>query len=66
MWREYFGNFFNEDSESSFIELDISSGNLNRQFVCWIQESDIKDALKRMKGGKLFNFIFRSNKMSDE
>jgi hypothetical protein len=56
-----------------------------------IQESDIKDALKRMKGGKamgpdgipievwrslgavaivwlpkLFNLIFRSNKMPDE
>jgi hypothetical protein len=46
-----------------------------------IQESEVKDVLKRMKGGKtmdpdgipikvwltkLFNLIFRSNKMSDE
>jgi hypothetical protein len=73
------------------IELDISSDDLNRQFVRRIQEFEIKDALKRMKGGKtmgldgipievwrslgdvaivwltkLFNLIFRSNKMPDE
>jgi hypothetical protein len=59
--------------------------------VCRIKESDVKDALKRLKGGKvmgpdeipievwrsfgnvaivwltkLFNLIFRSNKMPDE
>jgi hypothetical protein len=34
------------------IELDISSDNLNRHFVRRIQESEVKDALKRMKGGK--------------
>jgi hypothetical protein len=33
-------------------ELDISSDDLNRQFVRRIQESEVKDALKRMKGGK--------------
>jgi hypothetical protein len=37
---------------SSSIELDVSSDDLNRQFVCTIQESEVKDALKRMKGGK--------------
>jgi hypothetical protein len=51
-WREYFDKLFNEDNGSSSIELDISSDNLNRQFVCRIQESEVKDALKRMKGGK--------------
>jgi cytoplasmic iron level regulating protein YaaA (DUF328/UPF0246 family) len=51
-WREYFDKLFNEDSESSSIELDISSGDLNRQFVRRIQESEVKNALKRMKGGK--------------
>ena len=90
-WREYFDKLFNEDSGSSSIELDISSNGLNRQFVRRIQESEVKDALKRMKGGKamgpdgipievwrsfgdvaivwltkLFNLIFRSNKMPDE
>jgi hypothetical protein len=90
-WREYFGKLFNEDSGSSSIELDISSDDLNRQFVRRIQEYEVKDALKRMKGGKamgpnmipievwmtlgdvaiiwltkLFNLIFRSNKMLDE
>jgi hypothetical protein len=30
----------------------ISSDDLNRQFVLRIQESEVKNALKRMKGGK--------------
>jgi hypothetical protein len=51
-WREYFDKLFNEDSVSSSIELDISSDNLNRQFMRRIQESKVKDVLKRMKGGK--------------
>jgi hypothetical protein len=53
MWREYFDKLFNEDSESSSIELNISSDNLNRQFVHRIQKSKVKDVLKRMKGGKM-------------
>jgi hypothetical protein len=52
-WREYFDKLFNEDSGSSSIELDISSDDLNKQFVRRIQESEVKDALKRMKGGKV-------------
>jgi hypothetical protein len=89
-WREYFDKL-NEDSGSSSIELDISSNDLNIQFVRRIQESEVKDALKRMKGGKmmssdgipievwrslrdvaivwltkLFNLVFRSNKMPNE
>jgi hypothetical protein len=90
IWWEYFNKLFNEDSGSSCIELDISSDDLNGQFVHMIQESEVKDALKSMKGGKtmgpdgipievwslgdvvivwltkLFNLIFRSNKMTDE
>jgi hypothetical protein len=51
-WWEYFDKLFNENSESSSIELDIFSNDLNRQFVCRIQESEVKDTLKRIKGGK--------------
>jgi hypothetical protein len=51
-WREYFDKLFNEDSGSSSIDLNISSDDLNRQFVHRIQESKVKDDLKRMKGGK--------------
>jgi hypothetical protein len=50
--REYFNKLFNEDSESSSIELVISSDDPNRQFMRRIQEFEVKDALKRMKGGK--------------
>jgi hypothetical protein len=88
---EYFDKLFNEYSGTSFIELDISLDDLNRQFIHRIQESEVKDVLKRIKGGKamglngirikvwrsigdvvivwltkLFNLIFRSNKMPDE
>jgi hypothetical protein len=51
MWQEYFNKLFNEDSGSSSIELDISSDDLNRQFVRRIKEFEVKDALKMMKGG---------------
>jgi hypothetical protein len=50
-WWEYFDKLFNKDIESSSIELVISSDDLNMQFVRRIQESKVKDALKRMKGG---------------
>jgi hypothetical protein len=50
---KYFDKLFNEDSESSSIELDVSSDDLNSQFVRRIQESEVIDALKRMKGAKV-------------
>jgi hypothetical protein len=52
MCRKYFDKLFNEDNGSSSTKLDISSDDLNRQFVRRIQESEVKDALKRMKRGK--------------
>jgi hypothetical protein len=51
-WQEYFNKLFNEDSGSSSIELVISSDDPNRHFKCRVQEFEVKDALKRMKGGK--------------
>jgi hypothetical protein len=54
-WREYFDKLFNEGSGSPSIELDISSNDINRQFMRRIQESEVKNALKRMKGGKVMD-----------
>jgi thymidylate kinase len=51
-WREYYDKLFNEDNESSSIELDISLDDVNMQFMRRIQESEVKDALKRIKGDK--------------
>ena len=90
-WREYFDNLYNGEVESSTIELDDSFDDTSMCFVRRIQESEVKEALKRMKGGKamgpdgipieawrglgdiaivwltkLFNLIFRSNKMPEE
>jgi hypothetical protein len=53
MCQEYFDKLFNEDSGSFSIELDISSVDLNRQFMRRIKESEVKNVLKRMKGGKV-------------
>lgn len=90
-WREYFDNLFNGENGSSTIELDDSFDDTSMCFVRRIQESEVREALKRMKGGKamgpdgipievwrglgdiaivwltkLFNLIFRSNKMPEE
>ena len=79
------------ENESSTIELDDSFDETSMRFVRRIQESEVKEALKRMKGGKvmgpdcipievwkglgdiaivwltkLFNLIFRANKMPEE
>jgi hypothetical protein len=50
-WREYFDKLFNDESEKTAIELD-DSIDTNRRFVQRIQESEVKEALKKMKTGK--------------
>ncbi|XP_051212163.2 uncharacterized protein [Lolium perenne] len=51
-WREYFDNLYNGEVESYTIELDDSFDDTSMCFVRRIQESEVKEALKRMKGGK--------------
>ena len=48
-WRENFDKF-NGESEGPTLELDDSFDNTNRRFVRRIQEVEIGEALKRMKG----------------
>jgi hypothetical protein len=50
-WREYFDKLFNDESEKTVIELD-DSIDTNRRFVRIIQESEVKEVLKKMKTGK--------------
>ena len=82
---------FNSDNTDTTLQLDDSFDDTNRRFVRRIQESEVREALKRMKGGKamrpdgipievwrclgdiaivwltkLFNYIFRLNKMPNE
>ena len=90
-WQEYFDKLFNGENTDTTFQLDDSFDDTNRRFMRRIQESDVREALKRMKEGKamgpdgitievwrclgdiaivwltkLFNHIFRSNKMPDE
>ncbi|XP_051209355.1 uncharacterized protein [Lolium perenne] len=51
-WQEYFDNLYNGEVESSTIELDDSFDDTSMCFVQRIQESEVKEALRRMKGGK--------------
>ena len=51
-WQRYFDNLFNGENETMDTQLDDSFDDLNRCFVRRIQESEFKEALKRMKGGK--------------
>ncbi|XP_071680080.1 uncharacterized protein [Lolium perenne] len=51
-WLEYFDRLFNGETESSTTELDNSFDDTSRRFVRRIQESEVKDTLRRMKGGK--------------
>ncbi|WVZ58983.1 hypothetical protein U9M48_009193 [Paspalum notatum var. saurae] len=51
-WREYFDNLFNGERESTSIQLDDSFDDANRHFVRRIQETEVREAIKRMKGGK--------------
>jgi hypothetical protein len=45
-WREYFDKLFIGEREKITIELD-DSNDTNRRFVWRIQESEVKEALKR-------------------
>ena len=82
---------FNGENTDTTFQFDDSFDDTNKRFVRRIQESEVRETLKRMKGGKaigpdgipiemwrclgdiaivwltkLFNHIFRSNKMTDE
>jgi fructose-1,6-bisphosphatase/sedoheptulose 1,7-bisphosphatase-like protein len=50
-WREYFDKLFNDESEKTAIELD-DSIDTNMRFVRKIQESEVKETLKKMKTDK--------------
>jgi hypothetical protein len=50
-WREYFDKLFNDESAKIMIELD-DSIDTNRQFIQRIQESEMKEVLKKMKTSK--------------
>jgi hypothetical protein len=48
-WREYFDKLFNDESEKTAIKLDDSVDDTNMRFVQKIQESEVKEAFKKMK-----------------
>ena len=51
--REYVNKLFNVENEGPTLELDDSFDETNKRFVRTIQESEVGEALKKMKGGKV-------------
>ena len=51
-WQEYFNKLFNGENENTTVKLDDSFDDTSRRFVRRIQESEVGEALKRMKEGK--------------
>ena len=51
-WQEYFNKLFNVENMDTTFKLDDSFDDTNRSFVRRIQESEVREALKRMKRGK--------------
>ncbi|RCV30448.1 hypothetical protein SETIT_6G095600v2 [Setaria italica] len=51
-WQEYFDKLFNGENENTTLQLDDFFDDTNRHFAQKIQESEVGEALKRMKSGK--------------
>ena len=51
-WQEYFEKLFNGENIDITFQLNDSFDDTNRRFVRRIQKSEVRDALKIMKGGK--------------
>jgi hypothetical protein len=51
-WWEHFDKLFNRENGNTIFQLDDSFDNTNRRFMHRIQEPEVRDALKRMKGSK--------------
>ena len=51
IWRDYFDGLFNDGNGSTMPEMDEYFDDTKRQFVWRIQEVEVKEVLKRMKGG---------------
>ena len=51
-WQEYFDKLFHGENENTTVQLDDSFDDTNRRFVRRIQESEVREAFKSMKGGK--------------
>ena len=54
-WQEYFDKLFNGEDDNTTVQLDDSfddTDDTNMRFVQRTQESEVREALKRMKGGK--------------
>ena len=52
-WREYFDKLFNGNSTQDLDDLTIHCQNMNHSYMCRINESEVKEALKRMKSKKV-------------
>ena len=64
-WQEYFYKLFNGENENTTVQLDDSFDDTNRRFVRRIQESEVRKALKRMKGAKRWALMVSQSRCRD-
>ena len=64
-WQEYFDKLFNGENENTTVQLDDLFDDINRGFVRRIQESEVKEALKRMKGAKRWTLMVSQSRCGD-
>ena len=60
-----FDKLFNSENENTTVQLDDSFDDTNRHFVRRIQESKVRKALKRMKGGKAMGLMVSQSRCGD-
>ena len=64
-WQEYFDKLFNGENENTTVQLDDSFDDTNRRFVWRIQESEVREALKMMKGAKRWVLMVSQSRCGD-
>ena len=64
-WQGYFDKLFNGENENTTVQLDDSFDDTNRRFVRRIQESEVREALKRMKGAKRWALMVSQSRCGD-
>ena len=54
--KSIFDKLFNGENKNTTVQLDDLFDDTNRRFVRRIQESEVREALKRIKGGKVMGY----------
>ena len=63
--KSIFDKLFNGENKNTTVQLDDSFDDTNRRFMRMIQESEVREALKRMKEGKAMALMVSQSRCGD-